>query len=130
MSKAAASVPSAAGHLRCRVLSDTRSAMRIGELLRATRERHGLSQPGWPAGSASTGPTSAAWSAARCRRRSSGSAPLAAMGEELAVEVPCSRFDDHDPAAHRLVGSWDSDRRLDDFLASAAVLDAFARSKD
>jgi transcriptional regulator with XRE-family HTH domain len=103
--------------------------MVIGELLRATRERHDLSQ-------------------ARLARRIGGDRgyisrvergevsptfewverALAAMGEELAVAVRRSRFDDHDLGAHRMVGAWDPDRRLDDFVASAEVLDALARS--
>ena len=53
---------------------------------------------------------------------------FAAMGEELVLDVHRSRFDDHDPAAHRIVGGWDPDRRLDDFVASAEVLDELARS--
>ena len=105
--------------------------MAIGELLRAIRERHGLSQE-------------------RLARRIGGdrayisrvergeASPtfewvertLAAMGEELAVEVRRSRYDDHDPGARRLVGAWDPDRRLDDFVASAEVLDALARSSE
>ena len=55
---------------------------------------------------------------------------LAAMGEELALGVRRSRFDDHDPAAHRLVGAWDPDRRLEDFVASAGVLDELAGSPE
>ena len=103
--------------------------MRIGELFRATRERHGLTQ-------------------ARLARRIGGDRAyisrvergevsptfdwaeraLAAIGEELALEIRRSRWDDHDPGAHRIVGSWDPDRRLDDFVASAEVLDELARS--
>ena len=114
-----------------RVLSDTLTAMRIGELLRVTRERHGLTQ-------------------ARLARRIGADRSyvsrvergevsptfdwveraLAAMGEELALGVRRSRFDDHDPAAHRLVGAWDPDRRLEDFVASAGVLDELAGSPE
>ncbi len=50
------------------------------------------------------------------------------MGEELSVAVVRSRFDDHDPDAHRIVGAMSPDRRLDDFLASAGTLDALARA--
>jgi transcriptional regulator with XRE-family HTH domain len=108
--------------------SQATSVTPIGELLRATRKRHGLSQTrlairigGHRAyvsrverGLAS--PT-VAW-AARA---------LAAMGEELVLGARRSRYDDHDSAAHRLVGAMDPDRRLDDFLASAQTLDALAR---
>jgi hypothetical protein len=53
---------------------------------------------------------------------------LAAMGEELVLGAQRSRFDDHDAQAHRLVGTWDGDRRLEDFLASAPALDTLGRS--
>jgi transcriptional regulator with XRE-family HTH domain len=105
--------------------------MRIGALLRAARERHGLSQ-------------------ARLARRIGGDRgyisrvergevsptfdwaerAFAAMGEELALEVRRSRWDDHDADAHRIVGAWDPDRRLADFVASAEVLDRLARSEE
>jgi hypothetical protein len=49
---------------------------------------------------------------------------MAAMGEELVLGVQRSRFDDHDTQAHRLVGTWGGDRRLEDFLGSATALDA------
>jgi hypothetical protein len=52
------------------------------------------------------------------------------MGEELALEIRRSRWDDHDPGAHRLVGSLHPDRRLDDFVASAEVLDQLAGSRE
>ena len=114
-----------------RVLSDTLRAMGVGEVLRATRERHGLSQ-------------------ARLARRIGGDRghisrvergevsptfewlerALAAMGEELVLGVRRSRFDDHDPAAQRIVAAWSPDRRLDDFVASAEVLDALARQAE
>ena len=103
--------------------------MRIGEVLRATRARHGLSQArlarriGADRGYVSRverGEVSPTFDWAE--------RAFAAMGEELALEVRRSRFDDHDPAAHRIVGSWDGDRRLDDLVASAEVLDALARS--
>ena len=105
------------------------AVMRIGDLLRATREAHGLSQVrlarriGADRGYISrvergeVSPTFA-WA----------ERALAAMGEELALEVRRSRWDDHDPEAHRIVGAWDPDRRLEDFVASAEVLDALARS--
>ena len=51
------------------------------------------------------------------------------MGEELVLDVQRSRFDDHDPQAHRLVGSWDPDRRLEDFRASASALDTLTHTK-
>lgn len=103
--------------------------VRIGELLRATRERHGLSQ-------ARLARRIGADRAYVSRVERGEVSPtfdwaeraLAAMGEELALEVRRSRFDDHDPTAHRIVGGWDPDRRLDDFVASAEVLDQLARS--
>jgi hypothetical protein len=49
---------------------------------------------------------------------------MAAMGEELVLGVQRSRFADHDAEAHRLFGTWGGDRRLEDLLASATVLDA------
>jgi transcriptional regulator with XRE-family HTH domain len=103
--------------------------MRIGELLRATRERHGLSQErlarriGADRAYISRVERGEASPTVEWVQRA-----LAAMGEELALEVRRSRFDDHDPAARRLVASWDPDRRLEDFVASAEVLDALARS--
>jgi transcriptional regulator with XRE-family HTH domain len=54
---------------------------------------------------------------------------MAAMGEELVLDVQRSRFDDHDPHAHRTVGGWDGDRRLADFLASTKALDALTRTE-
>jgi transcriptional regulator with XRE-family HTH domain len=105
--------------------------MRIGDLLRATRQRHGLTQ-------ARLARRIAADRAYVSRVERGEVSPtfewveraLAAMGEELALEVRRSRHDDHDPIAHRLVGSWDPDRRLDDFVASAEVLDQLARSAE
>ena len=105
--------------------------MPIGELLRATRERHGLTQ-------ARLARRIGADRAYVSRVERGDASPtfdwveraLAAMGEELALEVRRSRFDDHDSVAHRLVASWDPDRRLDDFVASAEVLDDLARSRE
>jgi transcriptional regulator with XRE-family HTH domain len=103
--------------------------VRIGDLLRATRERHGLTQArlarriGADRGYVSRverGEVSPTFDWAQ--------RAFAAMGEELALEVRRSRFDDHDLTAHRVVGGWDPDRRLDDFVASAEVLDELARS--
>jgi transcriptional regulator with XRE-family HTH domain len=101
----------------------------IGELIRATRERHGLTQ-------------------ARLARRISGNRAyvsrvesgkaspavdwaaraLAAMGESwcstsnAAASMITTR-------AHRMVGGWDGDRRLADFLASTTALDALTRTE-
>lgn len=103
--------------------------MRIGELLRATREQHGLTQARLArrigadrayVSRVERGEVSPTFDWAR--------RALAAMGEELVLDVRRSRFDDHDGEAHRIVGGWDPDRRLDDFVASAEVLDALARS--
>ena len=105
--------------------------MAIGELLCTTRERHGLTQARLARRIGSdrayisrvergkTSPTFA-WA----------ERALAAMGEELALEIRRSRWDDHDPGAHRIVGSMDPDRRLDDFVASAEVLDELARCRE
>ena len=84
---------------------DTLRRVLIGELIRVTRERHGLTQ---------------ARLARRIRvnrayvsRVESGKASptvdwaaraLAAIGEEFVLDVQRSRFDDHDPHAHRMVG--------------------------
>jgi transcriptional regulator with XRE-family HTH domain len=105
--------------------------MPIGELLRATRAAHGLSQ-------ARLARRIGADRAYVSRVERGAVSPtfdwveraLAAMGEELALDVRRSRYDDHDPAAHRLVGGWDPDRRLEDFVASAEVLDELARSAE
>src|SRR4051794_33938574 len=99
--------------------------MGIGELVRETRKRHGLSQ-------------------ARLARRIGGDRSyvsrvvsptfawaeraLAAMGEELALDVRRRRWDDHDPEAHPIFMSPAPEGRRDDFVASAEVLDARARS--
>jgi transcriptional regulator with XRE-family HTH domain len=103
--------------------------MAIGDLLRTTRERHGLTQArlarriGADRGYISRVERGEVSPTFEWVERA-----LAAMGEELAVAVRRSGFDDHDPAAHLMVGAWDPDRRLDDFVASAEVLDALARS--
>jgi transcriptional regulator with XRE-family HTH domain len=105
------------------------AAMRIGELLRATRERHGLTQArlarriGADRGYVSRVERGAVSPTFEWVERA-----LAAMGQELELDVRRSRYDDHDPVAHRIVGGWDPDRRLEDFLASAEVLDRLARS--
>jgi transcriptional regulator with XRE-family HTH domain len=100
----------------------------IGGLLRAMRQRHGLTQ-------ARLARRIGADRAYVSRVERAEVSPtfgwalraLAAMGEELVLGVRRSRFDDHDPAAHGIVGGRDPDRRLD-FVASAAVLDDLARS--
>jgi transcriptional regulator with XRE-family HTH domain len=100
----------------------------IAELLRVTRERHGLTQ-------ARLARRIGSDRAYISRVESGDVSPtvdwarraMAAMGEELVVSVRRSRFDDHDPGAHRLVGGWDGDRRLEDFLASASALDELTR---
>lgn len=103
--------------------------MHIGELLRATRERHGLTQArlarriGADRGYVSRVERGAVSPTFEWAERA-----LAAMGEELGLDVRRSRYDDHDPVAHRIVGAWTPDRRLDDFVASAEVLDDLARS--
>jgi predicted transcriptional regulator len=104
--------------------------MPIGELLRSTRERHGLTQGRLARRIGSD-------RAYISRVEKGEMSPtvdwvtrvMAAMGEELVVDVQRSRFDDHDPQAHRLVGSWDADRRLEDFLASATALDQLTRTE-
>jgi transcriptional regulator with XRE-family HTH domain len=105
--------------------------VRIGELLRATRERHGSTQ-------ARLARRIGADRAYVSRVERGEASPtfawvertLAAMGEELSLEVRRTRFDDHDAVAHPLVGPWDADRRLDDFVASTEVLDDLARSAE
>ena len=105
--------------------------MTIGELVRVTRERHGLTQArlarriGADRGYVSRVERGEVSPTFEWAERA-----LAAMGEELALEVRRSRWDDHDPAAHRLVGGWDPDRRLDDLVASAEVLDQLACSAE
>ena len=104
--------------------------MSIAELIRATRERHGLTQArlarriGSDRAYVSRVELGEVSPTVEWARRA-----LAAMGEELMLGVQRSRFDDHDPQAHRLVGGWDADRRLEDFLASAPALDELARTK-
>jgi transcriptional regulator with XRE-family HTH domain len=102
--------------------------MSIGELIRYTRERHGLTQSRLARRVASD--------RAYISRVESGAVSptvewanraMAAMGEELVLAARRSRFDDHDPEAHRLVAAWDGDRRLEDFVASASALDALTR---
>jgi transcriptional regulator with XRE-family HTH domain len=104
--------------------------MTIGELLRSTRERHGLTQ-------ARLARRIGSDRAYISRVEAGGMSPtidwvrraLGAMGEELVLDVQRSRFDDHDPQAHHMVGTWDADRRLEDFRASASALDALTRTK-
>jgi transcriptional regulator with XRE-family HTH domain len=113
-----------------RVLSDTLARMVIGDLLRATRERHGLTQARL---ARRIGSDRAYVSRVEAGEVSPtidwATRALAAMGEELVLDVQRSRFDDHDPQAHRLVGSWDPDRRLEDFVASATALETLARTE-
>lgn len=113
-----------------RVLSDTLERMVIGELLRATRERHGLTQARL---ARRIGSDRAYVSRVEAGEVSPtidwATRALAAMGEELVLDVQRSRFDDHDPQAHRLVGSWDADRRLEDFLASTTALETLTRTE-
>lgn len=103
--------------------------MSIAELLRSTRERHGLTQArlarriGSDRAYVSRVESGEVSPTFEWMRRA-----LAAMGEELVVAAKRSRFDDHDPQAHRLVGGWDGERRLEDFLASASALDELTRS--
>ena len=113
-----------------RVSSDTLRRVLIGELIRATRERHGLTQARLA--------RRIGGNRAYVSRVESGKASptvdwaaraLAAMGEELVLDVQRSRFDDHDRQAHRTVGGWDGDRRLEDFLASTTALDALTRTE-
>jgi transcriptional regulator with XRE-family HTH domain len=104
--------------------------MTIGQLLRSTRERHGLTQARLARRIGSDRAYISRVEAGEVSptidwvRRATG-----AMGEELVLDVQRSRFDDHDPQAHRLVGSWDPDRRLEDFRASATALDALTRAE-
>jgi transcriptional regulator with XRE-family HTH domain len=104
--------------------------MVIGDLLRATRERHGLTQARL---ARRIGSDRAYVSRVEAGEVSPtidwATRALAAMGEELVLDVQRSRFDDHDPQAHRLVGSWDPDRRLEDFVASATALETLARTE-
>ncbi len=115
--------------LPSRVLSDTLARMVIGDLLRATRERHGLTQARL---ARRIGSDRAYVSRVEAGEVSPtidwATRAMAAMGEELVLDVRRSRFDDHDPQAHRLVGGWDADRRLEDFVASAATLETLART--
>ena len=108
--------------------SETLAAMDFATLLRRTREHHGLSQARLALRIGSDrsyisrverGVVSPSFAWAE--------RALAAMGEELELTVVRSRFDDHDPAAHRAYLALTPDERLADFLASAEVLDAFAR---
>ena len=95
----------------------TRDSQLIGELIRATRERHGLTQ-------ARLARRIGSDRAYVSRVEGGAVSPtfnwvarvMAAMGEELVLGVRRSRFDDHDTQAHRLVGTWGGDRRLEDFL--------------
>jgi transcriptional regulator with XRE-family HTH domain len=116
--------------LPSRVLSDTLERMVIGELLRATRERHGLTQARL---ARRIGSDRAYVSRVEAGEVSPtidwATRALAAMGEELVLDVQRSRFDDHDPQAHRVVGSWDADRRLEDLLASATALETLTRTE-
>jgi transcriptional regulator with XRE-family HTH domain len=104
--------------------------MTVGELLRSTRERHGLTQARLARRIGSDRAYISRVEAGEMSptfdwvRRAMG-----AMGEELVLDVQRSRFDDHDPQAHRLVGGWDPDRRLEDFRASAAALDTLTRTE-
>jgi transcriptional regulator with XRE-family HTH domain len=104
--------------------------MTIAELLRSTRERHGLTQArlarriGSDRAYVSRVESGEVSPTVEWARRA-----MAAMGEELVLTLRRSRFDDHDPHAHHLVGGWDADRRLEDFLASAPALDELTRSK-
>jgi transcriptional regulator with XRE-family HTH domain len=104
--------------------------MVIGELLRATRERHGLTQVRL---ARRIGSDRAYVSRVEASEVSPtidwATRAMAAMGEELVLDVQRSRFDDHDPQAHRLVGGWDADRRLEDFLASAGALETLTRTE-
>jgi transcriptional regulator with XRE-family HTH domain len=104
--------------------------MTIGELLRSTRERHGLTQARLARRIGSD--------RAYVSRVEGGAASptfdwatraMAAMGEELLLGAQRSRFDDHDAQAHGLVGTWSGDRRLEDFLASATALDVLTSSE-
>ena len=105
-------------------------AMTVGELLRSTRERHGLTQARL---ARRIGSDRAYISRVEAGEMSPtvdwATRALAAMGEELVLDVQRSRFDDHDPQAHRLVGSWDPDRRLEDLLASATALETLTRTE-
>jgi transcriptional regulator with XRE-family HTH domain len=94
---------------------DTLICMSIAELLRSTRERHGLTQARL---ARRTGSDRAYVSRVERGEVSPtfewAQRALAAMGEELVVAAQRSRFDDHDRQAHRVVGGWDGDRRLED----------------
>ena len=102
--------------------------MLIGELIRVTRERHGLTQARLARRIGSNRAYVSRVEAGKASPTVDWAArALAAMGEELVLDVQRSRFDDHDPHAHRMVGGWDGDRRLADFLASTKALDALTR---
>jgi ribosome-binding protein aMBF1 (putative translation factor) len=97
-----------------RVISDTLCSMTIGELLRSTRERHGLTQArlarriGSDRAYVSRVESGEASPTVEWARRA-----MAAMGDELVLTVRRSRFDDHDPSAHRLsaLGTRTADSR-------------------
>jgi transcriptional regulator with XRE-family HTH domain len=105
--------------------------MTAGELLRRTRERHGLTQERL---ARRTGSDRGYISRVERGEMSPTvewlARALAAMGEELALDAHRSRFDDHDPQAHRGFGALDADRRLEDFRASAGALDALVRPRE
>jgi transcriptional regulator with XRE-family HTH domain len=105
--------------------------MTAGELLRRTRERHGLTQERL---ARRTGSDRSYISRVERGEMTPtvewlGRA-LAAMGEELELGVRRSRFDDHDPQAHRLFGVLSGDRRLEDFRASAGALELLVRPRE
>ena len=103
--------------------------MSVGELIRVTRERHGLTQGRLARRIGSDrGYVSRVESGVVSPTVDWATRALAAMGEDLVLAAQRSRLDDHDPDAHRLVGTWDGDRRLEDFVASASALDALTRS--
>ena len=103
---------------------------RSGNCSAVTRERHGLTQARLARRIGSDRAYVSRVEAGKASPTVDWAArALAAMGEELVLGVQRSRFDDHDPHAHRTVGGWDGDRRLEDFLASTTALDALTRTE-
>lgn len=104
-----------------------------GQVLRETRERHGLSQSRLARRAGTTQAVVsriergvASPSVATLRRL------LAAMGWELDVELRRSRWQDHDPEALRAFGAQDAEARLagiDRTIREVSALHGAARAR-